>query len=318
MSRFVEQQLKWLNPIDDNWQPSDFLPDLAADRWQDSIQALRDASAALSDELLVVLIGDTITEEALPSYQTMTNRHGGIIDQTGASDDPWSRWTRGWTAEENRHGALLSTYLYLSGRVDMRAVEITTNHLIRNGFDPLTANDPYKGLIYTSFQERATRVSHGNVAKLANRSGDDMLAKICNKVAGDEARHEEAYKSFVKKLFDLDPQDALIAFSEMMQTKVTMPARLMSDGIESDLFAKFSTVAQRIGVYTAHDYATIIEHLVTYWDVSKLRGISGEAAKAQEYLCTLAAHYHRFADRIEGRAEKQARTPLSWIFDRSV
>jgi len=90
----------------------------------------------LSDEILVVLVGDTVTEEALPSYQTMINRHAGLMDETGASNDPWARWTRGWTAEENRHGELLNRYLYLSGRVNMRAVEITTQHLIRNGFDP--------------------------------------------------------------------------------------------------------------------------------------------------------------------------------------
>ena len=240
------------------------------------------------------------------------------MDETGASNDPWARWTRGWTAEENRHGELLNRYLYLSGRVNMRAVEITTQHLIRNGFDPKTANDPYKGLIYTSFQERATRVSHGNVARLANRSGDAVLGKICNLVAGDEARHEEAYKSFVKKLFELDPDGAMVAFAHMMETKVTMPARLMSDGQQHDLFNRFSVVAQRIGVYTARDYAQIIDHLVKYWNLPGIFGLAGDAARAQDYLCGLGAHYERFAQRIEGRLDRQPRTPLSWIFDRPV
>lgn len=318
MSGFVEEQLKWLNPVHESWQPSDLLPDFESERWHETVQSLRDNAAGLSDELLVVLVGDTITEEALPSYQTMVNRHGGVSDQTGASSDPWARWTRGWTAEENRHGMLLNTYLYLSGRVDMRAVEITTQHLIRNGFDPKTSNDPYQGLIYTSFQERATRVSHGNVAQLAIRSGDPLLGRICNLVAGDEARHEEAYKSFVQKLFEIDPRGTLIAFAQMMRTKVAMPARLMSDGVEADLFGRFATVAQRIGVYTAHDYAQIIEHLVAHWRVSGIAGLSGEAAQAQEYLCGLSAHYHRFAERTGGRSAARTRTPLSWIFDRSV
>lgn len=318
MKGFVEEQLRWLNPVNESWQPSDALPDLTAGEWHDTVQQLRRSAASLSDELLVVLIGDTITEEALPSYQTMTNRHEGIMDQTGASEDPWAKWTRGWTAEENRHGQLLNTYLYLSGRVNMRAVEITTQHLIKNGFDPKTANDPYKGLIYTSFQERATRVSHGNVARLANQSGDATLGKICNLVAGDEARHEEAYKCFVGKLLELDPGGTMVAFAEMMKTQVTMPARLMSDGIEPDLFSRFAIVAQRIGVYTARDYAEIIEHLVEYWKVPSLSGFSGLAAKAQDYLCGLAAHYQRFAERVEGRIAKQSRAPLSWIFDRPV
>lgn len=318
MSGYVEEVLTWLVPVEKSWQPSDLLPRLGADDWHEAVQRLRDGAAGLSDDILVVLVGDTITEEALPSYQSMINRHGGISDQTGASDHPWARWTRGWTAEENRHGALLSTYLYLSGRVNMRAVEVTTQHLIRNGFDPQTANDPYKGLIYTSFQERATRISHGNVAQLANRSGDPLLGKMCNVVAGDEARHEEVYKSFVRKLFELDSAGTVVSFAQMMRTKVSMPARLMSDGIEPDVFKRFSIVAQRIGVYTALDYAQIIEHLVKYWNVAALSGLSGEAAEAQEYLCGLGAHYRRFADKIEGRPARQTRTPLSWVFDRLV
>lgn len=37
-------------------------------------------------------------------------------DETGSQEHPWAVWTRGWTAEENRHGLLLNRYLYLSGR----------------------------------------------------------------------------------------------------------------------------------------------------------------------------------------------------------
>ena len=109
-----------------------------------------------------------------------------------------------------------------------------------------------------------------------------------------------------------------MAFAEMMKTKVAMPARLMSDGIERDLFSRFSVVAQRIGVYTARDYANIIEHLVTYWQIPGVSGVSGAAAEAQDYLCGLAAYYQRFAERVEARPARQPRAPLSWIFDRSV
>ena len=34
-----------------------------------------------------------------------------------------------WIAEENRHGDVLNKYLYLSGRVDMRAVERTVQQV---------------------------------------------------------------------------------------------------------------------------------------------------------------------------------------------
>ncbi len=318
MTGFVGQQLGWLNPIQDAWQPSDILPDLTTNHWHDAVQQLREDAQGLSDEVLVVLVGDTITEEALPAYQTMTNRHAGITDSTGASEDAWARWTRGWTAEENRHGELLSKYLYLSGRVDMRAVERTTQHLISNGFNPNTLNDPYRGLIYTSFQERATRVSHGNVARLANKSGDAVLGRMCNLVAGDEARHEEVYKRFVGKLFEMDPSGAVIACAEMMRTTIVMPARLMSDGGPQDLFGQFAAVAQRIGAYTARDYAEILEHLVGYWKIPDLTGLRDGAVTCQEYLCRLAHRYRALADKIELRLAAQPKAAFSWIFGRSA
>ncbi len=315
---FVEENLSILKSVSDSWQPSDIVPDMVAEGWNEKIQQLRDQALGVPDEVLIVLIGNTVTEEALPSYQTMINRHPGFQDDTGASDNPWARWTRGWTAEENRHGEILSRYLYLSGRVDMRAFEATTQHLIRNGFDPKTGNDPYKGLIYTSFQERATKISHGNTARLANENGDATLGKICALVTGDESRHEEAYKRFVGKILEVDPSEGVLAFAQMMKNTVTMPASRMADGGSADLYSQFAVVAQRIGVYTIRDYADVIDHLIDYWKIAGLSGLTGDAAKAQDYLGSLAQRYRRLADRAEEKPSEQPKMPFRWIFNRSV
>ena len=318
MGGFVEENLGLLKEVSDSWQPSDILPDMAAEGWSEKLQGLREQARGVPDEVLVVLIGNTVTEEALPAYQTMLNRHPGVEDATGVSDSPWALWTRGWTAEENRHGEILSRYLYLSGRVNMRAFEVTTQHLIRNGFDPKTGNDPYKGLIYTSFQERATKVSHGNTARLANQSGDPTLGGICALVTGDESRHEEAYKRFAGKIIEEDPSDGVLAFGQMMKNTVTMPARQMADGETTDLYGQFAAVAQRIGVYTIRDYADIIDHLVGYWKIAGIPGLTGEAAKAQDYLGGLAQRYRGLADRAESRLSEQTPMPFPWIFNRSA
>jgi hypothetical protein len=45
-----------------------------------------------------------------------------------------------------------------TGRVNLKAVEVTTQNLIGSGMDPKTENNPYLGFVYTSFQERATKV----------------------------------------------------------------------------------------------------------------------------------------------------------------
>ncbi len=41
------------------------------------------------------------------------------------------------------HGDLLNAYLRLTGRVDMRAVERTIHHLLKNGFNPRSNDDGY-------------------------------------------------------------------------------------------------------------------------------------------------------------------------------
>lgn len=127
--------LPLLKPVESCWQPQNFVPDssLPSDEFADQVKALRDRTAELPDEYFVILVGDMITEEALPTYQTMINTLDGVKDETGASISPWARWTRAWTAEENRHGDLLKTYLYLSGRVDMLAIEKTIQYLIGAG-----------------------------------------------------------------------------------------------------------------------------------------------------------------------------------------
>jgi len=315
---FVESQLSLLKPVAENWQPADFLPTFETEGWRDEIRQLHERTQRLSDELLVALVGNLITEEALPTYQTLLSQLEGLADQTGVSSNPWAQWIRGWTAEENRHGELLSKYLYLSGRVNGRAVDVTIQHLLRNGFDPQTDNDPYRGLIYTAFQERATRISHGNVAQFAAKSGDLVLEKICQMISGDEARHEEAYKRFVRKIFEVDAAGAVTAFAQMMRVRITMPGCLMSDGSSHDIFGQFSSAAQRIGVYTIHDYANIIDYLVAYWGVADMTGLFGPAADAQEYLCGLTNVYRRAADRMDAHGRSSPQIPCSWVFNRPI
>ncbi|KAK8519458.1 hypothetical protein V6N13_133381 [Hibiscus sabdariffa] len=310
--------LTYLKPVEKCWQPHDFLPDPTSDGFYEQVKELRERAKEIPDDYFVVLVGDMITEEALPTYQTMLNTLDGVRDETGASLTSWAIWTRAWTAEENRHGDLLNKYLYLSGRVDMRQIEKTIQYLIGSGMDPRTENNPYLGFIYTSFQERATFISHGNTARLAKEHGDINLAQICGNIASDEKRHEAAYTKIVEKLFEIDPDGTVLAFADMMRKKISMPAHLMYDGRDDNLFDNFSAVAQRLGVYTARDYADILEFLVNKWKVKEVTGLSAEGRKAQDYVCGLPPRIRRLEERAQGRAKQAPKVPFSWIFDREV
>lgn len=314
--------LPMLKPVGQCWQPIEFLPDPKAptEEFMDQVRELRDRTAELPDEYFVVLVGDMITEDALPTYQTMINTLDGVKDETGASTSPWAKWTRAWTAEENRHGDLLRTFLYLSGRVDMLMIERTVQYLIGAGMDPGTENNPYLGFVYTSFQERATFVSHGNTARMAKEGGDPVLARLCGTIAADEKRHENAYAKIVEKLLEVDPSGAMLAIADMMRKKITMPAHLMYDGRDPKLFDHFSAVAQRLGVYTADDYADILEFLIGRWRLEKLDGLTAEARAAQDFVCELAPRIRKLQERADERARKMEplSVKFSWIFNKEV
>lgn len=323
---FEEQILPLLTPVDELWQPSDLLPESESEGFFDQVKDLRARAAELSDELLVCLVGDMITEEALPTYMAMLNTLDGVRDETGRSMHPYARWTRHWIAEENRHGDLLNKYLWLTGRVDMKAVEQTIQQLIGQGMDPKTENHPYNCFVFTSFQERATKLSHGGTARVAKAKGDDVLTQICGVIAADESRHEMAYTRTMDAILKIDPNGALNCFAGMMRKKIVMPAHLMDDGKHEarnggrNLFEDFSMVAEDIGVYTAFDYISIMEHLIQRWNIANLTGLNHQGVKDQEYLLSLPERFRKLAERKVMRKSKAPRTDVSfsWIQDRKL
>jgi acyl-[acyl-carrier-protein] desaturase len=318
LDRFVETQLALLLPVEKCWQPSDLLPDLTSDGWQDQVTEWRQAASGISDEVLITLVANMITEEALPSYHAWLSNLETGFDRTGRGGGGMAMWMRGWVSEEKRHGDALARYLYITGRVNMRAVEITTQNLLRNGFDPGTDNDIFKAFIYTAYQERATYVAHVGTGKAAKEAGDKNLAKICDFIAGDEARHERGYERFVTRLFELDPDQCMIALEKMLKDSIVMPSRLMSDNVDPDLFGIFSAITQRNGIYTALNYAQIMDHVVRLWKIGSQPVRSDAAKSAQDYVAALPARYMKMAERSMTRMAKVPARPLSWIFGRTV
>lgn len=290
----------YLVPIEKIWQPTDFLPDSQSDNFFNEVEQIREEAKELGYDFWVTLVADTITEEALPTYESWLMDVEGV-DQHNGPENGWSKWVRNWTAEENRHGDVLNKYLYLSGRVNMREVEITTQHLIADGFDIGTDRDPYKNFVYTSFQELATNISHKRVGQMAKKKGNILLGKMCNIIAGDEMRHHLAYREFVKVIMDQDPNGMILAFADMMKRKIVMPAHFLreSGGSIGTAFETFSNCAQRLGVYTAQDYIEILTKLNGYWDIENLRGLNDSAEKARDYLTKLPSRLQRISDRMK-------------------
>ena len=298
---------EFLKKIDTNWQPDDFLPDSSSENFTAEIRKLQQECSELPYDYLVVLVGDTITEEALPTYESWLMEIDGV---SKTEPQGWSKWIRMWSAEENRHGDLLNKFLYLSGRVNMRQMEISTQHLIADGMEMGAARDPYKNFVYTSFQEMATNVSHRRTATLAKKHGSTQLSQICAVIAADEARHAKAYKSFVSKIFEIDASEMMLAFEDMMRKRIAMPAHFLRQAGETigKTFAHFSDAAQRLGVYTTLDYAQILDALIREWDISNIPSLSGAAEKARDYLMSLP-------DRFRKISERSLKAPVEYQFN---
>ncbi|KAK3414435.1 hypothetical protein EUGRSUZ_H00298, partial [Eucalyptus grandis] len=270
-----------LIPVENCWQPQDFLPNAASDGFEEQVRELRERAREIPDDYFVALVGSMITEEALPTYQTLLNTLDGVRDET-----------------------------------DMKRIEKTIQYLIGAGMDPRTENSPYLFFIYTSFQERATSISHGNTGRLAKAHGEMKLAQICGKIASDEKRHEAAYTKIMEKLFEIDPAGTVLALADMMRKRITMPAHLMYDGCDDNIFSHYSAVVQRLDVYTAKDYADVLEFLVRRWKVENLTGLSAEGRRAQDYVCGLVPKIRRLEGRASERAEEALTIPFSWVSDR--
>jgi len=300
--RFLEKDIQsfmqdYLIPADKIWQPTDLLPNSESENFLEEVKELREIAKDLPYDFWVVLVGDTITEEALPTYESWLMEIDGINNE---ERNGWAQWIRHWTGEENRHGDVLNKYLYLSGRVNMREVEISTQHLISDGFDIGTSRDPYKNFVYTSFQEMATYVSHNRVSQIAKQYGEKSLSKMCRLIAGDEMRHHTAYAEFVNRIFQIDPSEMMLAFQYMMKQKITMPAHFLreSGNTISSAFDHFSDAAQRIGVYTANDYVDIFQKLIDKWQIDKISSLTDEAEKARDYLMKLPDRMRKISERM--------------------
>lgn len=292
------------------WQPSDFLPDPTSEKFLDEIKEIQELSKDLPYDFWITLIGDTVTEEALPTYESWIMEIDGVDNE---ERNGWSKWFRAWTAEENRHGDVLNKFLYLSGRVNMREVEISTQYLISDGFDIGTSRDPYKNFVYTSFQELATYISHNRVSEIAKKYGVKRLARMCKIIAGDEMRHHLAYAEFVKRIFEVDPSEMMLAFQHMLKLKIVMPAHFLRESGEEigKAFEIFSDSAQRLGVYTSLDYVDIIRKLINMWNIDSITNLNEEGKKARDYIMSLPDRLDRIAQRIVVPAESPR---LKWVY----
>lgn len=294
--KHLEQQVKmWMEDHINKrklWFSSDFLPadEKMNDDNETNIRQLRDRTRGLKDEVRVAVALNLLTEEGLPHFHR-------LIAQYLGDRSFWSKWNNMWTAEEDRHGAILRDYVRDARLFSFREVELMQFHYIESGFNPDWDKDPYKVFVYTTLQERATQYSHKNTGKLAGED-EPLLNGILSNIAADEAKHFTFYRNVFKEVLNLDPNRALISASEIMPA-IDMPGHSMPN------FRDMADVVRRVGIYGPRDYKKIVEEAIKFWEIEYITGLNELAQKAQEKILSIPKRLEKVAEYIERRTESK-------------
>ena len=269
------------------WFPSELLapePDTDPDAW---VKELRERARGISMAGRVALALNLLTEEGLPHFHRLLAVYLG-------SDSFWSKWTNMWTAEEDRHGAVLHDYARDSQILNNPELERMQFEYLKAGFEPAWDKDPYRVFVYTTLQERATQVSHANTGKYASEY-EPTIGTVLANVAKEEARHYTFYRAIFKGVLERDPNGAMESAAAVMPS-IDMP------GINMPHFREMADVIRRAGIYGPRDYLKIVEEQIKFWAIDTVTGLNERGKKAQEVILAIPARLTRVADMMETRS----------------
>jgi acyl-[acyl-carrier-protein] desaturase len=269
------------------WFPSELLtpaPDTDPD---EHIRTLRGRAEGISLPARVALALNLLTEEGLPHFHRLLAAYLG-------SDSFWTRWTNMWTAEEDRHGAVLHDYARDSRVLDNPILERMQFEYLKAGFEPAWDKDPYRVFVYTTLQERATQVSHANTGKLAGEY-EPTIGVVLSNVAKEEARHYTFYRTIFKEVLARDPDRGLLSAVEVMPA-IDMP------GINMPHFREMADVIRRAGIYGPWEYKKIVEEQIKFWTIDTVHAFTDAGKRAQEKILSIPGRLERVAGMMEARS----------------
>lgn len=264
------------------WMPHDYVPyeegrNFVEEPWVPSDSRLPDvAQTALEVNLL--------TEDNLPYYHL-------ALWQTFGNEEAWGEWVRRWTAEEGRHAIVIRDYLTVTRGVDPKVLEQgRMDQALRGWYPEFAEQGPLDGVVFTTIQELATRISHRNTGALTD---DPTAEKLCARVATDENLHYVFYRDLGKAALEIAPSEMMLAINRQV-TGFAMP------GLDIPEFKQKAIEIAKAGIYDLriHHDEVVLPVLFRHWRIDKVTGLSDEAERARDgitnYLSMLdamASHY---------------------------
>ncbi|HRI16766.1 MAG TPA: acyl-ACP desaturase [Verrucomicrobiota bacterium] len=268
------------------WFPSDLFSDEEQADPEAWIRSIRKLAAGLPDSCRVAIALNLVTEEGLPHFHRLLSVNFG--DGT-----VWRKWTNLWTAEEDRHGAVLQDYCKETRIIHTKSLEKLRFEYLRGGFQTGWDLDPYRALVYTTLQERATQVSHAGTGRIC-AGYEPKVDYILRNIAADEARHHVFYRQVFAEILKRDPNDALEAAASLMPS-IDMP------GLSMPGFKEFADVVRRGGIYGPRDYLRIVQEQIRFWKIEGLTGLKAVGRIAQEKILRIPGRLEKIAQHVENR-----------------
>jgi acyl-[acyl-carrier-protein] desaturase len=285
-----------------DWNPHDYIP------WTDGKnyyalggQDWDPEQSRLSDVAQVAMLQNLLTEDNLPSYHREIAMNFGM-------DGAWGQWVNRWTAEENRHGIALRDYLVVTRAIDPVELEKLRVEQMTRGFSPgqnqqgdLFAESLFDSVIYVTFQELATRVSHRNTGKACEEPIADQLL---GRVSADENLHMIFYRDVSDAGFDIAPDQAMHSLHRVLRN-FKMP------GYTVPGFRAKAVVIAVGGVYDPRIHLDdVVMPVLKKWRIFEREDFTGEAARQRDDLGVLVQELEEACGKFEiakqRRLERQA------------
>jgi acyl-[acyl-carrier-protein] desaturase len=272
----VEQNINRHLQMRKDWNPHDYIP------WSDGKnfyalggQDWDPSQSKLSEVAQTAMVQNLLTEDNLPSYhrEIAMNFH---------MDNPWGWWVNRWTAEENRHGIALRDYLLVTRAIDPVELEVLRLEQVTRGFSPgqnqqgdMFAESLFDSVIYVTFQELATRVSHRNTGKACNEPvADQLLARV----SADENLHMIFYRDVSAAGLDMAPNQAMKGLHRVLRN-FKMPGYTVPD------FRRKAVIIAVGGVYDPRIHLDdVVMPILKKWRIFEREDFTGEAAEMRDDL----------------------------------
>ncbi|OBI78049.1 acyl-ACP desaturase [Mycobacterium sp. E740] len=299
----VEKNLNRHLSMRKDWNPHDYIP------WSDgkNYYALGGKDwdpeeSQLSEVAQVAMVQNLLTEDNLPSYHREIAMNFGM-------DGAWGQWVNRWTAEENRHGIALRDYLVVTRAIDPVQLEQLRVEQVTRGFSPgqnqqgdLFAESLFDSVIYVTFQELATRVSHRNTGKACNETvADQLLARV----SADENLHMIFYRDVSEAGFEIAPDQAMHSLHRVLRN-FKMP------GFTVPEFRRKAVIIAVGGVYDPRIHLDdVVMPVLKKWRIFEREDFTGEAARMRDDLGKLVEELEEACEKFEvskqRRLEREAR-----------